>query len=54
MHGYGSLSVKPRPDRHNLKIKNYQGLCHEIMYVIQNQTFDDMSRTIFTLRTRLR
>ncbi len=33
--GYGSLDFRPILDRHIVKVKVYQVLCHEILSVIQ-------------------
>ena len=51
--GFGSVDFKPDIDN-ILKIKVYQELCHEILSVIHKQNLDDMPKTIFTVRTRLR
>jgi hypothetical protein len=52
--GYGSLEFRPILDRHIVKVKVYQVLCHEILSVIQRQMLDDMPATMRTMRTRLR
>ncbi len=52
--GYGSLEFRPILDRHIVKVKVYQVLCHEILSVIQRQMLDDMPATMRTIRTRLR
>jgi len=52
--GYGSLDFRPILDRHIVKVKVYQVLCHEILSVIQRQMLDDMPATMCTMRTRLK
>jgi hypothetical protein len=52
--GYGSLDFRPILDRHIVKVKVYQVLCHEILSMIQKQMLDDMPATMRTMRTRLR
>jgi len=52
--GYGSLDFRPILDRHIIKVKVYQVLCHEILSVIQRQMLNDMPATMRTMRTRLR
>jgi len=52
--GYGSLEFRLILNRHIIKVKVYQVLCHEILSVIQRQMLDDMPGTMRTMRTRLR
>jgi hypothetical protein len=51
--GYGSLDFRPILDRHIVKVKVYQVLCHEILSDIHRQMLDDMLATMRTMRTRL-
>jgi hypothetical protein len=46
VEGYGFLDFKPIIDPHIVKVKVYQVLCHEILFVIQKQMLDDMSITM--------
>jgi hypothetical protein len=50
---YGSLDFRPIINPHIVKVKVYQVLCHEILFVIQRQMQDDMSATMRTMRIRL-
>jgi hypothetical protein len=52
--GYGSLDFRPILDRHIVKVKVYQVLCHEILSMIHRQMLDDMPATMCTMCTRLR
>lgn len=50
---YGSLEFNPTMNEQEIKIKVYQTLCHQILFVIQKQTLDDTPTTIHTIRTKM-
>jgi len=50
---HGSLDFKPLVDGHIMRIKIYQELCHEILYVIQRQMLDQMPTSMRTMHTRI-
>ena len=52
--GYGSVDFRHILDPRIARVKIYQGLCHEILSVIQKQMLDQMPGTRRTMRTRLR
>jgi hypothetical protein len=51
---HGSLHFRPLVDGRIMRVKIYQELCHEILYVIQRQMLDQMPTSMRTMHTRLR
>ena len=53
LEGYGSVTFRPTIDERIHKVKLYQKLCHEVMFVIHNQNLDDMPAITFMMHNRL-
>ena len=52
--GFSSVSLTPLIDARIPRIKVYQEICHEVLFVLQRQMLDDMLSIIRTMRTWIR